>query len=151
GGQRWLQIASKRAIMPASSTPEKACTGMVGASPSWPHRIAFALIAGVAALAASRSGLAAQSPNAGRVLLQQCEAMLSGTAEITARMTCENTIWSTLRVIEGIRQENPSLKMQYCAPDGISLAQGAALYVKYVRTHPDTLDMPAEHALLRAL
>jgi hypothetical protein len=124
---------------------------MAGASPSSPHRIAAALIAGAAALAASRSGLAAQSPNAGRLLLQQCEAMLSGTAESTARMTCENTIWSTLRVIEQIRQDNPSLRLRYCAPDNISLGQGATLYVRYVRTHPDALDMPAEHALLRAL
>jgi Rap1a immunity proteins len=103
------------------------------------------------ALMSAEPVFSVQNSNEGGVLLKQCEAMLSGTAEIEARMKCENTIRSTLRTIDWIKQENPKMKPTYCAPGEVSIAQGATLYVAYVRTHPSTVHMPAEHALIQAL
>ena len=109
------------------------------------------LLIGVGALLNAGPAAAQQNSNEGGMLLRQCEAMLSGTAEIAARMTCENTIWSTLRAVERIKQENSSMKLGYCAPEQISVTQAAKLYVGYVNAHPETLHMPAEHALILAL
>ena len=109
------------------------------------------LLVGTAVLLSAGLATAQQNSNEGGMLLRQCEAMLSGTAEIAARMTCENTVWSTLRAVEQIKQENSSMKLGYCAPGEISVAQAAKLYVGYVNTHPETLHMPAEHALILAL
>jgi hypothetical protein len=107
------------------------------------HRIGFVLIAGAAALVGPGHASGDQNPNEAGTLLQQCEAMLSGVAEITARMSCENTIWSTMRAIEQIKLENPGVK--------IAVTRGAALYVEYVRAHPETVHESAEHALILAL
>jgi Rap1a immunity proteins len=119
--------------------------------PGFLHRIAVALTAWATTLASAQLSPAAQSPNKAGMLLRQCEAMLSRTAEAPALMTCENTIWSTLRAIEQIKLENPSLKLRYCAPGEVSVARGAALYAAYVNAHPEALNMPAEHALILAL
>ena len=109
------------------------------------------LLVCTAALLSAGRAAGQQNSNEGGMLLRQCEAMLSGTAEIAARMTCENTVWSTLRAVEQIKQENSSMKVGYCAPGQISVAQAAKLYVEYVNTHPETLRIPAEHALILAL
>jgi hypothetical protein len=114
-------------------------------------RIGFVAIAWAIALLAPGRVSAGQNPNEASMLLQQCEAMLSGNAEITARMSCENTIWSTLRVVERIKLDNPGMKIAYCAPGEISVTNAATLYVGYVNTHPETVHMPAEHALILAL
>jgi hypothetical protein len=109
------------------------------------------LIAVAVALADAGPVLSGQNPNEGGMLLQQCEAMLSGRAEIEGRMRCQNTIGSTLRAIDWIKQENPKIKLAYCAPGEVSVAEGAKLYVAYVNTHPSTIHMPAEHVLIQAL
>jgi hypothetical protein len=109
------------------------------------------LVALAVALMSAEPALSAQNPDEGGVLLQQCEAMLSGTAEIEARIKCENTIRSTLRTIDWIKQENPKMRPTYCAPGEVSIAEGAKLYVAYVNTHPSTIHVPAEHALIQAL
>ena len=115
------------------------------------HRIGFVLIAGAAALVGPGHASGDQNPNEAGTLLRQCEAMLSGVAEITARMSCENTIWSTMRAIEQIKLENPGMKIAYCAPGEISVTRGATLYVEYVNAHPETVHGSAEHALILAL
>lgn len=109
------------------------------------------LAAVVALLSGAYPASAEENSNDGGALLRQCEAMLSGTAEAEARMTCENTIWSTLRAIEGIEKETPGMKSVYCAPAEVSIAEGARLYVRYVNANPATLHMPAEHILILAL
>ena len=116
----------------------------------WPRHGPL-LFTAAAALLSTRLAVAEQNSNEGGMLLRQCEAMLSGTAEITARMTCENTVWSTLRAVERIKQENPKIQLGYCAPGEISIAQGAKLYVVCVNTHPEAVHMPAEHVLILAL
>ena len=110
----------------------------------------LSLTAVVVALTGAAPVFSGQNPNEGGLLLQQCEAMLSGTAEIEGRMRCENTIRSTLRTIDWIKQENPNMRPTYCAPGEVSIAEGAKLYVAYVNPHPSTIHMPAEHALIQA-
>ncbi len=109
------------------------------------------MIAGAAALLGAGHASADQNVNEAGTLLRQCEAMLSGVAEVTARMSCENTIWSTMRAIEQIKLENPGMKIAYCAPGEISVTQGAKLYAAYVNAHPETVHTSAEHALILAL
>ena len=92
-----------------------------------------------------------QNPIEAGTLLRQCEAMLSGVAEVTARLSCENTIRSTMRAIEQIKLENPGMKIAYCAPGEISVTRGATLYVEYVNAHPETVHTSPEHALILAL
>jgi hypothetical protein len=111
------------------------------------------VLTAAAAFALIGRASAEQAPNEAHMLLEQCQAMLSGDAEIMARMTCENTIWSTLRAIERVRQDNPDMKPPYCLPGGRepSIGEAARLYVEYVNTHPETAHMAAEHALILAL
>ncbi len=117
-----------------------------------PSRCSLVLIAAAVFALIGRAS-AEQAPNEAHMLLDQCQAMLAGDAEVMARMTCENTIWSTLRAIERVQQENPQIKPPYCLPGGRepSIGEGARLYVEYVNTHPETAHMAAEHALILAL
>jgi Rap1a immunity proteins len=114
-------------------------------------RKGLCLIALFVVLVDAAPALSGQNPNEGGMLLQQCEAMLSGTAEIEARLRCENTVGSTLRAVDWIKQENPKIKLAYCAPGEVSVVAGARLYVAYVNTHPSTIHMPAEQVLIQAL
>ena len=105
----------------------------------------------ISALWTSGPVCADQSPNGAKALLRQCEAMLSGEAEVEARMTCENTIWSSLQTIEAIEKQDLGTKPIYCAPQKISVVDGARLYVRFVNANPALLDLPAEHVLIQAL
>jgi hypothetical protein len=116
-----------------------------------PFMPGLVLSAAVALLSGASPAGSEENPNEGGALLRQCEAMLSGTAEAEARMTCENTIWSTLRAIEGVEKETPGMKSVYCAPAAISIAEGARLYVRYLNATPSALHMPAEHVLILSL
>ena len=58
----------------------------------------WALAAGT--LLAAAPAAAQQKPNTAEALLQQCQAYVSGNAEVMAEMTCENTIWSVLKSME---------------------------------------------------
>ena len=115
------------------------------------HRIGLLLMAGAVALLGTRHASGGENSKEAGTLLRQCEAMLSGEAEITARMNCENTIWSTMRAIEQIKLENPGMKIAYCAPGEVSVTRGATLYVEYVNLHPESVHTSAEHALILAL
>jgi hypothetical protein len=113
--------------------------------------LAVGMVAGTVAapvIEPASAELKTYEPN---LLLQQCDAMLSRTAEITGRTACEDTISSALRAIEPREPEDPGTKRVYCAPREISTTQGAALYVEYVNTHPQTARLPAERALIMAL
>jgi hypothetical protein len=111
----------------------------------------FLLIVGAVAALGTEPASAELKTNEPNILLQQCDAMLSRTAEITGRMACEDTISSTLRAIEQFKQDDPGMKLTYCAPGAISATQGATLYVEYVNTHPETARMLAEQTLILAL
>ena len=117
------------------------------------HRIGFVLIAGAAALVGAGHASGDQNPNEAGTLLRQCEAMLSGVAEITARMSCENTIWSTLKAMDVSKTVDANFKAPYCKPEGmdISVRQGADIFVRYVNEHPELLRYPAEHAVILAI
>ena len=108
------------------------------------------LIAG--ALGAGRAA-AEQQPNTAETLLQQCEAYAAGDAEVMSRMTCENTIWSTLKAMDVSKAVDAKFKAPYCKPEGtdISVRQGADIFVKYVNLHPDVLHYAAEHAVIMAI
>ena len=110
----------------------------------------IAVIAGT--LVAGRAA-AEQQPNTAEALLHQCEAYVSGDAEALSRMTCENTIWSTLKAMDVSKTVDPKFKAPYCKPEGmeISVRQGADIFVKYVNEHPDVLRYPAEHAVILAI
>ena len=101
----------------------------------------IAVIAGT--LVAGRAA-AEQQPNTAEALLHQCEAYVSGDAEALSRMTCENTIWSTLKAMDVSKTVDPKFKAPYCKPEGmeISVRQGADLFVKYVNEHPDCYAIP---------
>jgi hypothetical protein len=115
----------------------------------WPG-VLFPLM--MAAVAMSGSIPAAADLNSAEpLLLQQCDAMLSHTAEITGRIACEDAIASALRAIEETERGDPSLKPAYCAPNEVSATEGAVLYAEYVNTHPETVRLPAERALVLAL
>ena len=104
------------------------------------------------ALGAGRAA-AEQQPNTAETLLQQCEAYAAGDAEVMSRMTCENTIWSTLKAMDVSKTVDAKFKAPYCKPEGmeISVRQGADIFVKYVNEHPDVLRYPAEHAVILAI
>jgi Rap1a immunity proteins len=106
----------------------------------------------VGTLVAGRAA-AEQQPNTAEALLHQCEAYVSGDAEALSRMTCENTIWSTLKAMDVSKTVDPKFKAPYCKPEGmdISMRQGADVFVKYVNEHPDVLRYPAEHAVILAI
>jgi len=116
-------------------------------------RNGFLLIATATGAALLGAGHASgdQNPYEAGTLLRQCEAMLSGVAELEARVSCENTIRSTMRATEEIKLENPGTKIAYCAPGEIPVTRGATLYVEYVNTHPETVHASPEHALILAL
>ena len=96
---------------------------------------------------------AAQKPNTAEALLQQCQAYVSGNAEVMAQTTCENTIWSILKAMEASKAIDPSFRAPYCKPEGLDLSveRAARIFVEYVNIHPDLLRYPAEHAVLLAL
>jgi Rap1a immunity proteins len=116
----------------------------------WPGA-GFLLIVGAVAARGTEPASAALKTNEPNILLQQCDAMLSCETEITGRMACEDTISSTLQAIEQFKQDDPGMKLAYCAPGEISATQGATLYVEHVKTHPETALMSAEQALILAL
>jgi hypothetical protein len=96
---------------------------------------------------------AQQEPNTARVLLDQCTAYLSGHAEAPARITCENTILSTLRTIEALPSIGLEFKPPFCFRGGSapSARQAAQIFEKYVRGHPDMLSQPAELVVISAM
>jgi Rap1a immunity proteins len=112
-----------------------------------------ALVAAAAVLVAGPAWAAPQEPNTAEWLLRQCEAYVAEDAENPSRMTCENTIWSTLRAMDFSKKVDPAFKPPYCKPEGteISIREGADLYVKYVNRHPEVLHEPAEHAVILAI
>jgi len=112
-----------------------------------------ALIVAMAAILAAGSASAAQQPNTAETLLQQCEAYVSEDAENPSRMTCENTIWSTLQAVDFSKKVDPAFRPPYCKPEGteISIREGADLFVKYVNEHPALLHDPAEHAVILSI
>jgi hypothetical protein len=103
-------------------------------------------------LLAAAPAAAQQKPNAAEALLQQCQAYVSGNAEVMAQMTCENTIWSILKAMEASKAIDPSFRAPYCKPEGLDLSveRAARIFVEYVNIHPDLLRYPAEHAVLLA-
>ena len=111
----------------------------------------WALAAGT--LLAAAPAAAQQKPNTAEALLQQCQAYISGNAEVMAEMTCENTIWSVLKSMEVSKAIAPSFKAPYCKPEGLELSVNwaAQIFVEYVNSHPDLLHYPAERAVLLAL
>ena len=115
--------------------------------------LAAAGIAPIAWTLGAGPAAAEQQPNTAEALLHQCEAYVSGDAEALSRMTCENTIWSTLKAMDVSKTVDPKFKAPYCKPEGmdISVRQGADIFVKYVNEHPDLLRYPAEHAVILAI
>ena len=111
----------------------------------------WALAAGT--LLATAPAAAHQKPNTAEALLQQCRAYISGTGEVMAQMTCENTIWSVLKTMEASKAIDPSIRAPYCKPEGLELSVdwAARIFVEYVNSHPDLLRYPAEQAVLLAL
>lgn len=118
-----------------------------------PRRRALALFPTAAAVLAALPALAQQKPNTAESLLRQCEAYVAHDAEVLSQMTCENTIWSTLRAMEASKSIESGFKTPYCKPEGrdIPVAEAARLYVVYVNTHPELLREPAEKAVLLAV
>jgi hypothetical protein len=106
-----------------------------------------------AILAAGPVAAAPQAPNTTRELLRQCEAYVAEDAEDTSRMTCENTIWSTLKAMDFSKRLDPAFRPPYCKPEGteISVRQGADLFVTYVNENPELLQEPAEKAVILAI
>ena len=96
-----------------------------------------AAMAATAVILVAGSASAAQQANTVEMLLQQCEAYVSEDAENPSRMTCENTIWSTLQAMDVSRKVDPAFRPPYCKPEGtqISIREGADLFVKYVNEH----------------
>ena len=117
-----------------------------------PIRFLALLAAITLGFSAARAG-AEQQPNTAETLLQQCEAYVAGDAEVMSRMTCENTIWSTLKAMDVSKAVDAKFKAPYCKPEGtdISVRQGADIFVKYVNLHPDVLHYAAEHAVILAI
>jgi hypothetical protein len=99
------------------------------------------------------TSFAQEEPNSARVLADQCTAYLSGSAEPPARITCENTILSTLRTIEALPSIDLEFKPLFCFRDGSapSARQAAQIFEKYVRDHPDMLSQPAELVVISAM
>jgi hypothetical protein len=102
---------------------------------------------------ASPTLAAPQEPNTAESLLHQCEAFVSEDAEVMSQMTCENTIWTTLKAMDFSKTIDPAFRPPYCKPSGqeISVREGAELFVKYVNEHPEVLHEPAEHAVILAI
>lgn len=118
------------------------------------NRVRLPFLTAAAALAlAAGPARAAQEPSNAENLLQQCEAYISEDAENASRMTCENTIWSTLKAMDYSRKVDPAFKPPYCKPEGtqIPVREGADLYVKYVNEHPEVMHEPAEEAVILAI
>ena len=108
----------------------------------------------MAAMIVSAGALGAQQqPNTAESLLTQCQAYVAEDSEVMSRMTCENTIWSTMKAMEVSKTLDASFKAPYCRPEAhdISVREAATLFVAYVNLHPDVLHLPAEHAVLMAL
>ena len=107
----------------------------------------WVLVAGT--LLAAAPAAAQQKPNTAEALLQQCQAYVSGNAEVMAEMTCENTIWSVLKSMEVSKAIAPSFKAPYCKPEGLELSVNwaAQIFVEYVNSHPDLLHYPAERSV----
>ena len=107
----------------------------------------------MAGILGTGTAAAEQQPNTAETLLHQCQAYVSGDAEALSRMTCENTIWSTLKAMDVSKTVDPKFTAPYCKPEGmdISVRQGADIFVKYVNEHPDVLRYPAEHAVILAI
>ena len=80
----------------------------------------WALAAGT--LLAAAPAAAQQKPNTAEALLQQCQAYISGNAEVMAEMTCENTIWSVLKSMGVSKAIAPSFRAPYCKPEGLELS-----------------------------
>jgi hypothetical protein len=99
------------------------------------------------------AALAQDEPNTARVLLDQCTAYLSGHAEAPARITCENTISSTLRAVEAIRSIDREFKPPFCIRGGNlpSANQAALIFEKYARSHPDVLGLSPELVVISAM
>jgi hypothetical protein len=110
-------------------------------------------MAATAVILVAGSASAAQQANTVEMLLQQCEAYVSEDAENPSRMTCENTIWSTLQAMDVSRKVDPAFRPPYCKPEGtqISIREGADLFVKYVNEHPELLHDPAEKAVILSI
>src|SRR6516162_6243495 len=88
-------------------------------------------------LLAAAPAVAQQKPNTAERLLQQCQAYVSGNAEVMAQMTCENTIWSILKAMEASKSDRFELQGALLqAPGPRALGRAGSPDLRRIRQHP---------------